>query len=256
LLKSKFLLISFFFICLCVPSFVGISYSSDKIPGSFVDIQKVIPGVFLDIRYYGPHNFLGERVDGYMAPKCFLSKEAAEALVGVQKELEPYSLTLKIYDCYRPQRAVNHFVRWATEIENTKTKKEFYPTIDKRNLFKDGYIDSKSGHSRGSTVDLTIVSLLAPGQQEYIHGQQLFECYLPAAKRFGDNSIDMGTGFDCFDELSHTANINIGQQQKINRLLLKSLMEKHGFRNYDKEWWHYTLKNEPYPDTYFDFVIE
>jgi D-alanyl-D-alanine dipeptidase len=225
-------------------------------PDNFIDIQKVIPEIVLDIRYYGPHNFLGEGVDGYMAPKCFLTKEAAEALAKVQKDLEPYSLSLKIYDCYRPQRAVNHFVRWATEIENTKTKKEFYPTIDKRNLFKDGYIDSKSGHSRGSTLDLTIVPSPAPAQPQYSPGQELHECYLPAAKRFGDNSIDMGTGFDCFDELSHTENKNIGRQQKINRLLLKSLMEKHGFKNYDMEWWHFTLKNEPYPDTYFNFVIE
>jgi D-alanyl-D-alanine dipeptidase len=254
-MKFKLLFLSLILICV---SFAQIAYSgdADKMPGNFVDIQKVIPDVLLDVRYYGPHNFVGERVDGYMAPKCFLSKEAAEALVGVQKELAPYSLTLKIYDCYRPQRAVNHFVRWATEIENIKTKKEFYPTIDKRNLFKDGYIDSKSGHSRGSTLDLTIVPSPAPAQEQYSPGQKLYECYLPAAKRFRDNSIDMGTGFDCFDELSRTANANIGRQQKINRLLLKSLMEKHGFKNYDMEWWHFTLNNEPYPDTYFDFVIE
>jgi D-alanyl-D-alanine dipeptidase len=255
-MKSKILLTLLIFTALCFPQFAQACAGADKIPESFVDIQKIIPDVLLDVRYYGPHNFVGERVDGYLAPKCFLTKEAAEALAGVQKDLEPYSLSLKIYDCYRPQRAVNNFVRWATEIENAKTKKEFYPTVDKRNLFKDGYIDSKSGHSRGSTVDLTIVPLPAPIQPEYTPGQKLYECYLPAAKRFGDNSIDMGTGFDCFDELSHTANINIGHQQKINRLLLKSLMEKHGFRNYDKEWWHFTLKNEPYPDTYFDFVIE
>jgi len=241
---------------LFLPQIAHTVTGNDKMPDGFVDIQKIIPEVILDIRYYGQHNFLGERVDGYMAPKCFFSKDAAEALVGVQKELEPYSLTLKIYDCYRPQRAVDHFVRWAKDIKNTKTMQEFYPTIDKNNLFKDGYIDSKSGHSRGSTVDLTIVPFPAPKQQDYISGQKLSECYLPAAKRFGDNSIDMGTGFDCFHELSHTANINIGQRQKINRLLLKSLMEKHGFRNYDKEWWHFTLKNEPYPDIYFDFVIE
>jgi zinc D-Ala-D-Ala dipeptidase len=256
-MKSRFLLTSFLlFIYLCLPSFVGIAYCADKIPESFVDIKEVIPDIHLDIRYFGPHNFVGENVDGYTAPKCMLTKQAAESLAKAQKELAPFSLSLKIYDCYRPQRAVNHFVRWAKEIDNSKTKKEFYPTVDKSNLFKDGYIDSKSGHSRGSTVDLTIVPLPAPIQQDYIPGQKLSECYLPAAKRFGDNSIDMGTGFDCFDELSHTANINIGPQQKINRLLLKSLMEKHGFRNYDKEWWHYTLKNEPYPDTYFDFVIE
>jgi zinc D-Ala-D-Ala dipeptidase len=255
-MKTKLLLTLLILTILCLPLFVNADAGTDKMPESFVNIQKVIPDVVLDIRYYGPHNFVGERVDGYLAPKCFLTKEAAEALGEVQNDLKPYSLSLKIYDCYRPQRAVNHFVRWATEIDNTKTKKEFYPTVDKKNLFKDGYIDSKSGHSRGSTIDLTIVPLPAPKQQEYIPGQKLSECYLPAAKRFRDNSIDMGTGFDCFDELSHTANINIGHQQKINRLLLKSLMEKHGFRNYDKEWWHYTLKNEPYPDTYFNFVIE
>ena len=255
-MKSKILVTLPILTVLCFPQFAHACASGDKLSKAFVDIQKVIPEVLLDIRYYGQHNFLGERVDGYMAPKCFLTKEAAEALVRVQKDLEPYSLSLKIYDCYRPQRAVDHFVRWAKEIKNTKTMREFYPTIDKNNLFKDGYIDSKSGHSRGSTVDLTIVPLPAPGQLEYTPGQKLYECYLPAAKRFGDNSIDMGTGFDCFHELSHTANINIGQQQKINRLLLKSLMEKHGFRNYDKEWWHYTLMNEFYPDTYFNFVIE
>jgi D-alanyl-D-alanine dipeptidase len=255
-MKSKFWFTLLIITVLIWPQFAHACNVSDKMPEAFVDIQKVIPEVILDIRYYGPHNFVGEKVDGYLAPKCYLTKEAAKALAGVQKELEPYSLSLKVYDCYRPQRAVNHFVRWAKEIENTKTMREFYPTIDKRNLFKDGYIDSKSGHSRGSTVDLTIVPLPAPGQADYIPGQKLSECYLPAEKRFGDNSIDMGTGFDCFHELSHTANINIGHQQKINRLLLKSLMEKHGFRNYDKEWWHYTLKNESYPDTYFDFVIE
>lgn len=228
----------------------------NKIPESFIDVQKAIPGMIMDIRYAGPHNFLGEKVDGYLAPKCYLTKEAADALANVQKDLEPYALSLKIYDCYRPQRAVNHFVRWATEIENTTTMKEFYPTIDKRNLFNDGYIAERSGHSRGSTVDLTIVPLPAPKQPDYVNGQPLVACYLPAEKRFLDNSIDMATGVDCFHELSHTANAKISTQQKINRLLLKSLMEKHGFKNYNKEWWHYTLKNEPYPDTYFDFVIE
>jgi len=228
----------------------------NNVPEGFVDIQKVIPEALLDIRYYGHHNFLGEKVDGYMAPKCLLTRETADALVQVQKELAPFSLSLKIYDCYRPQQAVDHFVRWAKDINNSKTKKEFYPTVDKRNLFKDGYIDSKSGHSRGSTVDLTIVPFPAPRQQDYIPGQKLAECYLPAAKRFRDNTIDMGTGFDCFHELSHTLNKNIGHQQKVNRLLLKSLMAKHGFRNYDKEWWHYTLNNEPYSNTYFDFTIE
>ena len=254
-MKLKILFILLIFTSLYCPQ-IAHTGDTDKMPGNFTDIQKVIPDVVLDIRYYSPHNFVGERVDGYLAPKCFLTRETAQALAKVQKDLEPYSLTLKIYDCYRPQRAVNHFVRWAKEIENTKTRKEFYPTVDKRYLFRDGYIDSKSGHSRGSTVDLTIVPSPAPAQADYIPGQKLSECYLPVEKRFADNSIDMGTGFDCFHELSNTANANIGRQQKINRLLLKSLMEKHGFKNYDMEWWHYTLKNEPYPDTYFNFMIE
>jgi D-alanyl-D-alanine dipeptidase len=232
------------------------SLQPENIPAGFIDIEQVIPDVLFDIRYYGTHNFLGDKVDGYLAPKCYLTKEAADALAGVQKDLQPYSLTLKIYDCYRPQRAVNHFVRWATQIDNTKTKKEFYPAVDKRNLFSDGYIADRSSHSRGSTVDLTIVPLPVPQQADYITGQKLHECYLPAEKRFRDNSIDMGTGFDCFHELSNTANPKIGRQQRINRLLLKTLMEKHGFKNYDMEWWHYTLKNEPYPNTYFDFPIE
>ncbi|MGB5218985.1 MAG: M15 family metallopeptidase [Smithella sp.] len=255
-MKLKYLCKLLLVIMSCFLLFACASTRADKRPDSFVDVQKIIPEALLDIRYYGEHNFLGVHVDGYNAPKCLLTKDAADALVKAQKDLVPYSLTLKIYDCYRPQRAVNHFVRWAKEIENTKTRKEFYPTVDKRNLFKDGYIAERSGHSRGSTVDLTIVPLPAPSQPDYVNGQPLSECYLPAEKRFLDNSIDMGTGFDCFHELSHTENKNIKPQQKINRLLLKSLMEKHGFRNYDKEWWHYTLQNEPYPGTYFNFVIE
>ncbi|MBN1473200.1 MAG: M15 family metallopeptidase [Syntrophaceae bacterium] len=225
-------------------------------PDNFVNIKTVIPQVELDIRYYDQHNFLGQKVDGYLAPKCLLTREAATALSNVQKELEKFSLTLKIYDCYRPQQAVNHFVRWAKDIDDTKTRKEFYPTVDKRNLFKDGYIADKSSHSRGSTVDLTIVSLPVVPQKKYTPGQKLYECYLPQGKRFGDNSIDMATGFDCFHELSHTENKNISAQQRINRMLLKTLMEKHGFQNYAFEWWHYTFKNEPYPNTYFDFPIK
>lgn len=253
-MKSKIILS--FFLALISFQFTTMSYSDDKLPPGFVNIQEVIPDIQLDIRYFGPHNFVGERINGYNAGKCILTREAATALAKVQKDLSPFSLSIKIYDCYRPQRAVNHFVKWATEIENTKTREEFYPGVDKRNLFKDGYIDSKSGHSRGSTVDLTIVPLPLPRQAGYIPGQKLSACYLPVGQRFSDNSIDMGTGFDCFDDLSHTANNKIGLPQKINRLLLKSLMERHGFRNFEKEWWHYTLNNEPYPNTYFDFTVE
>jgi len=166
------------------------------------------------------------------------------------------SLSLKIYDCYRPQRAVDHFVRWAKDIKDIKARAEFYPTVDKRNLFRDGYIAEKSGHSRGSTIDLTIVPVPVPVQEQYRPGQPLHACYAPAVKRFKDNSIDMGTGFDCFHELSHPGNLKVGRQQRTHRLLLKTLMDKHGFKNYDKEWWHFTLRSEPYPDTYFDFPVK
>lgn len=233
-----------------------VSFCTDTMPDSFVHIEEIIPDVLLDIRYYGEHNFLGTRVDGYLAPTCILTRETAQALTKVQKDLAPFSMTLKIYDCYRPQQAVDHFVRWAKDIKDTKTKKEFYPTVDKINLFRDGYIDSRSGHSRGSTVDLTIVPRPTPIQPSYVAGEPLAECYLPAGVRYADNSLDMGTGFDCFHEQSHPENKNLGPAQRSYRLLLKTLMEKHGFRNYDKEWWHFTLNNEPYPDTYFNFPVK
>lgn len=236
--------------------FIDRGWTQNAMPEHFVDIQQEIPSVVLDIRYYGEHNFLGTRVDGYQAPKCLITQPAAEALAKVQAELQEMSLSLKIYDCYRPQRAVDHFVRWAKDIEDTKTKAEFYPTVDKRNLFHDGYIAEKSGHSRGSTIDLTIVPAPIPKQEPYTPGQRLCACYEPAGKRFKDNSIDMGTGFDCFHELSHPGNLKVGMQQRIHRLLLKTLMDKHGFKHYDKEWWHFTLRNEPYPDTYFDFPVK
>jgi len=232
------------------------SYAADTLPDSFVHIQEVIPDALMDIRYYTDHNFLGVRVDGYEAPACILTRQAAQALAYVQKDLAPFSMSIKIYDCYRPQQAVDHFVRWAKDITDTKTQKEFYPTVDKRNLFRDGYIAERSSHSRGSTVDLTIVSLPAPLQPPYVAGTPLKACYLPAGVRFADNSLDMGTGFDCFDVASHPENINLSPQHRANRLLLKTLMAKYGFRNYDQEWWHFTLNNEPYPETYFNFPVK
>lgn len=227
-----------------------------KMPEGFVEVKTAIPSLQLDIRYAGPHNFVGERIDGYSAPKCILTKKAATALAQVQRELAPFSLSLKVYDGYRPQRAVDHFVRWAKNIGDTRTKREFYPTLEKRDLFKDDYIAAKSGHSRGSTVDLTIVTLPVSEQAAWRPGEKLEACYSPVEVRFRDNGLDMGTGFDCFHELSHTENGKVGQQQRINRLLLKTIMEKHGFKNYEKEWWHFTLRDEPFSETYFDFVIE
>ena len=243
------------FLTLTVIFFPSSAQAGER-PDTFVDIEEIIPGVLMDIRYYGEHNFVGTRVDGYLAPKCIMTREAARALAEVHKDLARHDLTLKIYDCYRPQRAVDHFVRWAQDIDDTRTKKEFYPTIDKRNLFRDGYIASRSSHSRGSTVDLTIVPLPVPPEPPYTPETPLTACFLPAGVRFADNSLDMGTGFDCFHEMSHPENKNLSPQHRSNRLLLRTLMEKYGFKYYDKEWWHFTLANEPYPDTYFNFPVE
>jgi zinc D-Ala-D-Ala dipeptidase len=227
-----------------------------KMPDDFVDIREVIPAIILDIRYYTPHNFVGERIDGYNAPKCFLTKRAAFALNNVQEELNKYSLSLKLYDCYRPQRAVNQFIKWAEDPDDTKMKREFYPDIEKKNLFDQDYIAKKSGHSRGSTVDVTIVPIPTPLEDKYVPGQTLYPCYWPKEKRFKDNSIDMGTGFDCFSEFSHTENTQVNIQRRLNRLALKTIMEKYGFINLESEWWHFTLKDEPFSNIYFDFVIE
>lgn len=202
------------------------------LPKGFGDLEKAIPGIVVDIRYTTNNNFLGRPVDGYHAPKAILSTKAIEAVQKIQAELNKEGLGLKVFDAYRPQRAVNHFVRWAKDINDTIAKSAFYPDVDKRNLFKDGFIASRSGHSRGSTIDLTIIDLKT--------GEEL----------------DMGTPFDFFGEQSHHDFAKLSETKKQNRKKLRNIMEKHGFKAYAKEWWHYTLKDEPFPVTYFDFVIE
>ena len=223
---------------------------------NFVSLQEVDPSIQIEMRYFGDHNFVGEQITGYEASKCLLAKPAAIALKKVQEEAKRLGFSLKVYDCYRPQRAVDHFVIWAKNLNDKKMKTEFYPNELKSNLFRKGYIASKSGHSRGSTVDLTLVLIPIPKQPAFRIGQKLQDCRAPKDERYQDNSIDMGTGFDCFDPISHTLNTNITSRQHQNRLLLKRLMEKQGFENYPKEWWHYTLKDEPYPNTYFDSPVQ
>jgi len=221
-----------------------------------VKVADVDATILHDIRYFGTHNFLGRKVNGYLAPQCWLTKEAASALALVQADLKEKKLSLKVYDCYRPQRAVNDFVAWAKDLKDQKTKAEFYPRVNKQDAFKLGYIAEKSGHSRGSTVDLTLVSLPAPKQSEYRDGQKLVDCTASRKKRFADNTVDMGTGYDCFDVLSHTAAEKTTADAKRNRQTLKAAMEKRGFKNYEQEWWHFTLASEPFPDTYFDEEVK
>jgi len=208
---------------------------SHALPQGFVYAEQVIPNIKIELRYCTDNNFIGTPVDGYLKPRCIITKEAARALKRVQEELNPLGLGLKIYDAYRPQRAVDHFVRWARDLNDVKMKADYYPDVKKEDLFTKGYIASRSGHSRGSTVDLTLISL-----QESEAG----------------NEIDMGTAFDLFDAKSWPGDLSVSASQRAHRLLHRVLMEKHGFQSYQKEWWHFTLKNEPFPNTYFNFPVE
>ncbi|MET7764598.1 M15 family metallopeptidase [Streptomyces sp. NPDC005355] len=226
-----------------------------KAPKEFVALSDVDPTILQEIRYFTPHNFTGHPIDGYRKPMCILTRPAAEALHQAQRQLLRRGYTLKVYDCYRPQRAVNDFVEWAKDLDDQRLKGEFYPQVDKERLFEDGYIAEKSGHSRGSTLDLTIVKLPALPTRPYVPGEKLVPCYAPQKERFPDNSVDMGTGYDCFDTLSHTLDPRITGEQRANRLLLKSTMESLGFVNLAEEWWHFTYKPELFPGTYFDFPV-
>ncbi|QKV91312.1 M15 family metallopeptidase [Streptomyces sp. NA02950] len=226
-----------------------------KAPKEFVALSDVDPTILQEIRYLTPHNFTGDPVDGYRRPMCILTRPAATALHRAQRRLLRHGYTLKVYDCYRPQRAVDTFVAWAKDLDDQRMKGEFYPHVDKARLFEDGYIAERSGHSRGSTMDLTIVKLPAKPTRPYEPGEKLTPCYAPQKERFPDNSVDMGTGYDCFDTLSHTLDPRITGVQRANRLLLKHTMEELGFVNLAEEWWHYTYKPEPFPDTYFDFPV-
>lgn len=211
------------------------AYPGNTLPEGFVDVKEVIPTIQVELRYTTDNNFIGRPIDGYSGERCILSRDAANALKQVQEKLERFGLGLKIYDAYRPQQAVDHFVRWAKDLKDTAMKKHYYPNVNKEDLFKEGYIAERSGHSRGSTVDVTIVSLA------------------PAAR---GTDLDMGTPFDFFGPESWPDNPSLSPDQRAHRLLLRLVMTRHGFKPYAQEWWHFTLENEPYPDTYFSFPVQ
>ncbi|WP_431935343.1 M15 family metallopeptidase [Micromonospora sp. RP3T] len=224
-------------------------------PADIVDLATVDAGVRTDIRYAGAHNFVGRPIDGYREPLCLLTRRAAAALSRVQAAALGHGRSLKVYDCYRPQRAVNEFVAWAKRPQEQQMKAEFYPDVPKDRLFADGYLGAPTAHSRGSTLDLTLVPVPTPTQPGYASGQPLLPCTAPAGRRFADDSVDMGTGFDCFDPRAHTAAPGLTDTARRNRALLKELMTAQGFENYPREWWHYRYVDEPYPDTWFDFPV-
>ncbi len=207
----------------------NISEESD----GFVMLSEVIPDIIIELRYYSTYNFVGQRIDGYTEPVALLTKEAATALKAVSDDLVAQGYRLKIYDAYRPVRAVKHFVRWASDLSDTLMKPYFYPDLNKTVLFKRGYISNHSGHSRGSTVDLTLFDMRT------------------------EKEVDMGGTFDFFGLESHPENREkVSDQQYHNRMILRNAMVRHGFKPVSTEWWHFTLRNEPYPDTYFDFPVK
>ena len=205
--------------------------SSTEDCSQFVTLTDVVPDAILEIRYYGTYNFVGARIDGYEEPTALMTREAADSLRAVSDDVMAQGYRLKIYDAYRPQKGVDHFVRWATEVKDTLMKAYFYPDLDKSVLFEQEYIYEKSGHTRGSTVDLTLFDMNS------------------------EKELDMGGTFDYFGELSHPDYTDITEEQYNNRMILREAMLSHGFKPLDEEWWHFTLENEPYPDTYFTFPV-
>ena len=226
--------------------------SRDSTPSGFVQLSDAVPDVILEIRYHSTFNFIGDRIDGYERSTALLTVEAAKALKAVSDDVKAQGYRLKIFDAYRPQRAVNHFIKWAKKTEDTRMKAYFYPNLDKSVLFARGYIAERSGHSRGSTVDLTLFDMTA------------------------GKEVDMGGTFDWFGRESHPdwcgdpetgeytgefpggtlpAGGMINAVQFHNRMLLRQAMMRHGFKPIISEWWHFTLADEPYPDTYFDHPV-
>ena len=207
------------------------SASAQTRPRSFVDASTVVPNLALEMRYAGSHNFVGRPINGYQAPVCLLTRQAATALAAVQADLARFGLGLKVFDCYRPTRAVADFAAWARDLNDQAHRAEFYPDIDKSQLFALGYIAERSGHSRGSTVDLTVID------------------------RATGAELDMGSPFDLFDPRSWPTSNAVTAAQRANRLMLQSVMRAHGFKPLEQEWWHFTLDHEPHPRTYFDFPV-
>ncbi len=234
MLKS---LLKFFVVILTALNFILPSYVSAAEPdpddsSGFVVLSDVVPDIIQEIRYYSTYNFVGDRIRGYEEPCALMTKEAAAALKEVADELREKGYRLKVFDAYRPQMAVDNFVEWAKDVNDTRMKKYFYPELNKDVLFPQGYIAENSGHSRGSTIDLTLFDMNT------------------------GKEVDMGGTFDYFGERSHPDfKGDLTRKQLANRKILRDAMLRHGFKPLDTEWWHFTLKNEPYPNTYFTFPV-
>ena len=216
----------------------------------FVVITDVIPDAILEIRYYSTYNFVGTRIDGYLQPVALLTKEAADSLKAVSDDVKAQGYRLKIYDAYRPQMGVNHFVRWAENITDTMMKSYFYPDLNKSVLFEQEYIYERSGHTRGSTVDLTLFDMRT---EKEVDMGGTFDWFGPESHP--DFCGNPETGVYTGDNSKSPAGRSITAEQFENRMILRRAMLRHGFKALDSEWWHFTLANEPYPDTYFNFPV-
>lgn len=224
-----------------------------KLPRGFVYIKDVDASIIENMRYYTSENFIGKRLDGYLGKDLILTKVAAKALSNVQQELRKDGYSLVVYDAYRPQETVDQFVRWAKDVGDQSTKEKYYPNIDKEIVLKAGYITKTSGHSRGSTVDLTIIKLGEKVKNITSERRVLKDGSI--ITYLNDGTVDAGSSFDLFDRASHHDSEIIDKKYLEMRNLLRSAMRKHGFYEFDKEWWHYTLENEPFPTTFFNFPI-
>jgi len=234
---------------LIVAGTVATAFGAEIMPKDFVYLRNLDPTIQQDMRYAGSYNFTGNPVPGYDAPECVLVRQAAEALKKVEADLKPKGLSLRVYDCYRPTQAVAAFVAWSKKPGTPEAKAMWYPKLNKTALFPN-YIATRSGHSRGATLDVTV----APIGAADTHPQGV-SCTAPQERFAPDGSLAMGTSFDCFDKKANTDASGLTQEEVKNRALLRDVMEARGFKSYPFEWWHYTFEPEPYPKTYFDFPI-
>src|SRR5262245_34738239 len=224
------------------------------LPSGFVYLRDVDPSIAQDIRYAGADNFVGRPLPGYEAAECILRQDVAAALKRVQTDLAAAGLALKVYDCYRPTRAVRAMSQWVNDGRSEAATKRFFPRLPKRSLMRLGYIASRSQHSTGSTIDLTLIKASAAPAAPFDPAAAYGPCTGPAAQRSPDNSVDMGTSFDCFDSASHTASSAVNAEQRRWRRTLVEAMRKQGFRNYDREWWHFSYAKSGRASPY-DFPI-
>ena len=256
--NKRLLFMAFFFAAMCIAAVIivrsegGGAATVDPAGDSsgFVMLTDAVPDAILEIRYYGTYNFVGERIDGYQEPTALLTKEAAAALRAVSDDVKSMGYRLKIYDAYRPQEGVDHFVRWAADVPDTLMNDYFYPDLDKSVLFEQEYIMEKSGHTRGSTVDLTLFDM---STEKEVDMGGTFDWFGPESHP--DFCGDPETGEYTGDNSKSPAGRSITPEQFANRMILRRAMLRHGVKPLDSEWWHFTLRDEPYPDTYFTFPV-